>query len=153
MFFPDKAAGGREAYRVLALGGTYLFNVWDRIERNAVTRIGHDTITSFFPADPPQFYQVPFSLHDAAAVRRLLDEAGFARVAHATVEKTGESPSAAEAAIGLVEGNPVIGTIMERGPGALRDIEAAVARNVAAELGDRPVRSPLSAHVFTGVRL
>jgi SAM-dependent methyltransferase len=152
MFFPDKAAGVREAYRVLAPGGTYLVSVWDRIERNAVTRIGHDTITSFFPADPPQFYQVPFSLHDAAAVRRLLDEAGFARVTHATVEKTGESPSAAEAAIGLVEGNPVIGTIMERGPGALRDIEAAVARNVAAELGDHPVRSPLSAHVFAGVR-
>jgi hypothetical protein len=42
---------------------------------------------------------------------------------------------------------------MERGPGALRDIEAAVARNVAAEIGDHPVRSPLSAHVFAGVRL
>jgi ubiquinone/menaquinone biosynthesis C-methylase UbiE len=152
MFFPDKAAGVREARRVLAPGGTYLFNVWDRIDRNAATRIGHDTITSFFPADPPQFYQVPFCLHDVAAMRRLLDEAGFGRVTHATVEKTGESPSAAAAAIGLVEGNPVIGTIMERGPGALRDIESAVARNVAAELGDHPVRSPLSAHIFTALR-
>ena len=47
------------------------------MEHDAVARIGHDTILSFFPADPPQFYQVPFSLHDAAAVRRLLDEAGL----------------------------------------------------------------------------
>jgi ubiquinone/menaquinone biosynthesis C-methylase UbiE len=153
MFFPDKAAGVHEAYRVLAAGGTYLVNVWDRMERNVVTRIAHDTITSFFPADPPQFYQVPFNLHDGAVVRGLLAEAGFARVTQATVEQTGESPSAAEAAIGLVEGNPVIGTIMERGPDAVRDIEAAVARNIVAALGDHPVRSPLSAHVFTGVRL
>jgi hypothetical protein len=123
------------------------------MERNVVTRIAHDTITSFFPADPPQFYQVPFNLHDVAVVRGLLAEAGFARVTQATVEQTGESPSAAEAAIGLVEGNPVIGTIMERGPDAVRDIEAAVARNIVAALGDHPVRSPLSAHVFTGVRL
>jgi ubiquinone/menaquinone biosynthesis C-methylase UbiE len=149
MFFPDQAAGVREARRVLAPGGTYLLSVWDRLERNVVTRIGHDTITSFFPADPPQFYRVPFNLHDAEAVRQLLDAAGFAEVAHATVAKVGESPSAAEAAIGLVEGNPVIGTIMERRPEALRDIEAAVARGIAAELGDHPVRSPLSAHIFT----
>ena len=82
-------------------------------------------------------------------MRRLLDAAGFADVAHATVAKVGESPSAAEAAIGLVEGNPVIGAIMERLPEALREIETAVARDIAAELGDHPVRSPLSAHIFT----
>jgi len=39
MFFPDKAAGVHEAYRVLAAGGTYLVNVWDRMERNVVTRM------------------------------------------------------------------------------------------------------------------
>ena len=64
----------------------------------------------------------------------------------------GTSPSAADAATGLVEGNPVIGAIMERRPDALPDIKAAVARNVAAELGDHPVRSPLRALVFTARR-
>ena len=68
------------------------------------------------------------------------------------MEKVGQSPSAADAAIGLVEGNPVLGTIMERRPEALPDIKAAVARNIAAELGDHPVRSPLRAHVFTARR-
>ena len=67
-----------------------------------------------------------------------------------SVETVGESPTAEDAARGLVEGNPVIGTIMERRPEALPEIRAAVARNIAAELGDHPVRCPLRAHVFTG---
>lgn len=152
MFFPDKAAGVREAYRVLAPGGTYLVSVWDRIEHNPIARIAHDTFREFFPADPPQFYQTPFNLHDEAAVRRLLDAAGFADVSHASVETVGESPSAADAAMGCVEGNPVLGTIMERRAEALPDIKAAVARNIAAELGDHPVRCRLRAHVFTARR-
>src|SRR3954464_15364035 len=34
MFFPDKARAFAEARRVLAPGGTFLFNVWDRIADN-----------------------------------------------------------------------------------------------------------------------
>ena len=33
MFFPDRTSGYREARRVLKPGGHFLFNVWDRIER------------------------------------------------------------------------------------------------------------------------
>jgi ubiquinone/menaquinone biosynthesis C-methylase UbiE len=152
MFFPDKAAGVREAFRVLAPGGIYLFNVWGALERNAITRIAHDTIGTFFPVDPPQFYTVPFSLHDTAVVRGLLDAAGFAEVQLETVEKVGQSPSAVDAATGLVEGNPVLESIVERRPEALPDIKAAVARNVAAKLGDHPVRCHLQAHVFSARR-
>jgi ubiquinone/menaquinone biosynthesis C-methylase UbiE len=152
MFFPDKVKGAREAFRVLKPGGTYLFNVWDRIERNPVVRIAHETFRVFFPDDPPQFYQTPFNLHDTALVRSLLDTVGFADVECVHVEKVGQSPSAAEAAIGLVEGNPVYGAIMERRPDALPDIKAAVARNIVAKLGDRPVRCALSAFVFSARR-
>jgi ubiquinone/menaquinone biosynthesis C-methylase UbiE len=151
MFFPDKAKGVREAYRVLAPGGLYLFNVWDPIERNAVVRITHETLGTFFPDDPPRFYETPFSLHDTAVVRGLLDAAGFVDVDGVTVEKVGQSASAADAAIGLIDGNPVFGATMK--PGTLADNKGSVAKNIAAELGDHPVRSPLSAHVFTGVRL
>ena len=152
MFFPDKAAGIGEAFRVLRPGGRFLFNVWDAIGRNPVTRITHETVATFFPADPPTFYTVPFSLHDPDPIRAFLERAGFGQVAWTHVEKTGTSPSASDAAIGLIEGNPILGAIMERRPEALGEIKQAVAAAIAAELGDRPVRCPLRALVFTARR-
>jgi len=152
MFFPDKAAGVAEAFRILKSGGRYLFNVWDVIERNPAARITHETAASFFPVDPPGFYRVPFSLHEPGGVTRFLEQAGFADIAWEYVETTGISPSAVEAATGLIEGNPIYDVIMQRRPEALSEIEAAVAAKVAAELGDHPVRCPMRALVFSARR-
>ena len=152
MFFPDKAAGVREAFRVLEPGGRFLFSVWDRLEDNPVPRITHEAIATFFPSDPPQFYTIPFSLHDPAVVRGLLEGAGFVDVRWERLDRTGMSPSAADATIGLIEGNPVYLAIMQRRPAALADIKATVARNVAAAFGDHPLRCPLRAIFFSARR-
>ena len=149
MFFPDKAAGIQEAYRVLKPGGRYLLNVWEALEHNPVARITHETIASFFPSDPPQFYTVPFSLHDKTKVCAWLEAAGFEDIEAHSVTRIGMSPSAAEAAIGLIEGNPVYSAIMDRRPEALTDIKAAVITNLAAQLGDHPLRCHLRALVFS----
>ena len=64
----------------------------------------------------------------------------------------GHCASTAEAAIGLIEGNPIYLAIMERKPTALADIKAAVARNLAVALGDHPLRCPLRALFFSAQR-
>jgi ubiquinone/menaquinone biosynthesis C-methylase UbiE len=152
MFFPDKAAGVREAYRVLKPGGSYLFNVWDAMDANPAPKIAYEASVEYFPENPPQFMRVPFSLHDPEPVRAWLAEAGFQDIEQLTLSKEGVSPSAAQAAIGLVEGSPLYTEIMNRRPEALADIKATVASNVAARLGDHPVRCPLRAHIFSARR-
>ena len=153
MFFPDKLAGIREAFRVLRSGGRLLLSVWDRLENNPVGRITHETVAAFFPTDPPQFYTIPYSLHDATLVRGWLEAAGFADIRSERVEKAGTSPSAADAAIGLLQGNPIYLAIVERRASALPDIEAALATNLAAALGDRPLRCPLRTVFFSALRV
>jgi SAM-dependent methyltransferase len=152
MFFPDRAAGMAEALRVLRPGGRFLVSVWDRLEDNPVPRITHETVATFFTSDAPQFYTVPYGMHDPSVLHGLLEGAGFADIAWQRLEGTGTSPSAHEAALGLIEGNPIYLSIMERQPAALRAIKAAVATNLAAALGDHPVRCPLRMLLFTARR-
>ena len=104
------------------------------------------------PGDAPGFYTVPFSCHDTAVLESLLATAGFEAIRIERLALEGTSPSAADAAVGLIEGNPIFGEIMRRRPAALDDIKAAVAASLARELGDRPLRAPLRAVVATARR-
>ncbi|MEY2561140.1 MAG: hypothetical protein QOG51_1555, partial [Verrucomicrobiota bacterium] len=107
MFVPDKALAAREARRVLKPGGLFLFSVWDALEHNAVGRIAHETITSYFEKDPPTFYEVPFGYHDQDEIKRMLESAGFREVRIEVVAKMAEASRAQDVATGLVQGNPV----------------------------------------------
>lgn len=146
MFVPDKPAALREVRRVLRPGGTFLFNVWDRLESNRLAWITHQTVLKLVPVDPPTFYLVPFCLYDTDALRAMLHEAGFAESELTTASKIGESPSAAEVARGLVRGNPLVTALRERGVD-VDDVVRAVADAVAAECGTAPVRAPMQAIV------
>ena len=148
MFVPDKEAAFREARRVLAQGGLFAFNVWDGFEHNPFGRIAHETIASFFPADPPTFYQVPFGFRDADVLRRHLEVNDFAQVQLESVTLEARSPSAKSFAVGLVKGNPVSIDIQERGV-ALDPIVDALEAALARAGGDHPFRSTMRALVVT----
>jgi SAM-dependent methyltransferase len=144
MFFPDRIAAFSEARRVLKPGGRFLFNAWDRIDRNPVTAAAAGAVAALFPDDPPSFFErVPFSCHDTVRIEADLRAAGFTDIAAETVEKTSRV-AARDAATGLCEGTPLRAEIEERGR-----LEAAVAAAAAALAPFDGREAPMSAHVFS----
>ncbi|TMQ59077.1 MAG: methyltransferase domain-containing protein [Candidatus Eisenbacteria bacterium] len=137
-----------EVSGVLSSGGRFLFNVWDEIGKNQFAMIANQTITSFWPDDPPTFYQTPFGFHDLATIKKMLEAAGFSRVREEIVLKPSQAPAAADFARGLIEGSPVMNEIQARGTATLEEVESELAARLKKNLGDRPVPVRLQAIVF-----
>ncbi len=148
MFAPDKLRALREMKRVLAPAGTLILTVWDELGKNPASQRLHELAFALMPTDPPAFMATPFSMSDAHALRSLAGEAGFETVEIDTVVETGHASSATDLAMGLVRGNPLWNQLVERGLDA-DAFHAQVAATLAAEFGDSPCDSPLSAHVLT----
>jgi ubiquinone/menaquinone biosynthesis C-methylase UbiE len=152
MFVPDKARVMSETYRILKPGGTFLFNVWDAIELNDLAQAAHTIIKKFFPQDPPDFYDVPFSYHEPEAIKSLLSTAGFREIQLSVVSLPAISPSASDVAHGLIHGNPVITAINERDDSKAPEVVADLAASIAAQFGDSPVRARMQALVCNAFR-
>lgn len=145
MFFPDRIAAYREALRVLKPGGRFLFNAWDRIERNPVTAAVGAAVAALFPDDAPSFYRrVPFGYHDKDRIEADLRAAGFAEVAIETVVLNSRV-TARDAAIGLCQGTPLRAEIEQHGAGLDAATDAAAAALVPFDGSD----APMSAHVVS----
>ena len=152
MFFPDKQRGVSEAYRVLKPDGRFIFSVWDAIERVDLAKATEIVIKQFFPENPPDFYDIPFSFHEEDRLRLVLTTAGFREITIEAVPFPCVSASARDAAHGLIHGNPVISAINERDPTKAPEIEAALAEKIAAQFGAAPVNAHMQAIVCSGVR-
>jgi len=151
MFVPDKDRAARKAFRVLAPGGRFVFNSWDRMERNAFMRIAHETLVAIFSDDPPLFYRVPFGFSDPAEIRSLLERNGFVDVTVENVKKEARAPHAYGLASGLIDGNPVSDAIQERG-GSLKQVVATLEGNLRRQFGDGPLVSTFQAWVASGTK-
>lgn len=153
MFFPDKQAAYREAFRILKPGGLYLFNVWDRLDANQVSKIISDAAGAAFPDDPPKFIErVPFGYFHHDAIRRSLQEAGFGRIDIDVVEKVSKASSALHPATGLTQGTPLRMEIEARGAERLEEITQKAAEALKAKFGDGPIENRMSAIVVTAQR-
>ena len=146
MFYPDKERSYREAYRVLKAGGRYVFNVWDSHKHNPFGRMAHEIACSFFPVDPPQFYNVPFGYHQIDPIKEALIAAGFGELKIAVVRTEKKIADIAALAAGMVLGNPLIDQIKARGGVDPNTVVDAARDRLQREFGAKPM--PLQAIVF-----
>lgn len=150
MFFPDKTKAYREARRVMAPGGRFVFSVWDSLAHNEFGEVVHETITALFPDDPPLFIaRIPHGYHDVDAIRAALADAGFARIEAEHVEEKSRAPSAVDAAVGFCHGTPLRNEIEARAPERVHAITDEVAHALARRFGEGPIEGKMRAIVVT----
>ena len=154
MFFPDRAAAYAEARRVLAPGGTFLFNVWDRIEDNEIADVVTARLAELFPQDPPRFMaRVPHGYHDRERIAGDLRLAGFeAPPAIATVAARSVCATPRIAAVAYCQGTPLRSEIESRRTTSLEDATSAAEDALARRFGRRDLDTKIQAHVVEVAR-
>ena len=149
MFFPDKQQGYREARRVLKPGGTYLFNVWDRIEHNDFADVVTSALAAQFPGDPPRFLaRTPHGYHDTAQIERELRAAGFTDVQCDWVEAVSKAASPLDVAIAYCQGTPLRNEIEARDPGGLERATRKATEALTENFGAGPIEGRIRACVI-----
>jgi hypothetical protein len=152
MFFPDMHTAYAEARRVLRPGGRFVFNVWDRLERNALTDILYGVVDELFPMLPVPKPPIPFSYHDPAVIEAHLRRAGFVGVQFKPVAGVSRATSAHDAAVALCQGQNVGLKIDALGPGNLDAAMNAVRERIAARFGYGRIEAPNLALMVTARR-
>jgi len=146
MFVPDKPKAFAEAYRVLRPGGTFLFTTWDKLEQNAASYIARSIAKEYLEEPLPASYNLATSMSDETVIEQLLQKAGFSKITIEKVKQFSVSPSAKEAAYGLVEGGGLIyKEIKSRNPAWIAEIKIKVEKELAEKFGAAPMSAPISA--------
>lgn len=149
MFFPDRVAGYVEAKRVLKPGGSFLFNVWDRIEANEFANLVTEAAASVFPNDPPRFLaRTPHGYHDVELIRDELSNAGFSRISIATLEETSHAPSSRHPAVAYCQGTPLRNEIEERDASLLNLVTDRATEMITEHCGNGLVSGKIQGHVI-----
>ena len=155
MFFPDKAAAFAEARRVLRPGGTFLFNVWDRIEDNEFADCVTQSLAQLFPTDPPRFLaRLPHGYCDPTAIASDLSQGGFTG-AHVfesvTAQNSAESPRAVATA--YCTGTPLRNKIDARNASILREATDIATVAIGQRFGLGQIRGKIQAIVTAAMRI
>jgi len=94
----------------------FLFTTWGRLEQNAASYITRSIAKEYLEKPLSESYNLATSMNDETIIKSLLQDAGFSIISIKKVEQLSVSPSAKEAAYGLVEGGPFYKEIKKRNP-------------------------------------
>lgn len=149
MFFPDRIKAYGEVKRVLKDDGTFVFNVWDRIEDNVLTHEATVALGKMFPDDPPRFMiRTPHGYYDKAVIRSDLERAGFRDISIETRSEISRAPSAEYVAIALCQGTPLRSEIEARDASKLQAATDFVAEALQTRHGSGAVEGKIQAIVI-----
>ena len=150
MFFPDRIMGYAEAKRVLRPQGTFVFNVWDRIEENVFADEATAVLGKIFPDDPPRFMaRTPHGYHDKAVIKADLEQAGFRHISIETLPAVSRAPTPEYVAFAYCQGTPLRNEIEARDASKLQAATDAVAEAIRTRHGAGPVEGKIQALVIT----
>jgi ubiquinone/menaquinone biosynthesis C-methylase UbiE len=150
MFFPDRIKAYAETKRVLRPEGTFVFNVWDRIEDNVFADDATAVLGKMFPDDPPRFMaRTPHGYHDKAVIKADLEQAGFSHISIETRPAVSHAPTPEYVAIAYCQGTPLRSEIEARDASKLQAATDAVAEAIRMRHGSGPVEGRIQALVIT----
>ncbi|HET9825225.1 MAG TPA: class I SAM-dependent methyltransferase [Chitinophagaceae bacterium] len=145
MFVADKLKAFKEVHRVLRPGGMVLFTTWDKLEVIGAVQVYRQVVKQYLTDPLPESYNLPYSMHDASAIRELLSQAGFSKISIEKVAKDSVSPSSGFAAEALTQGGVIYKEIMRRNPAWIDEIKVRVEQDLGEKFGASPMIAPMSA--------
>lgn len=143
MFFADRVRGCREAQRVLRAGGTFAFNVWDRIEDNEVPHVIESALVEAAPDSPLTFLsRTPYGYYSPSQIRADLEAAGLSDVTITAVDgRSRTTPT--DAAMAFCQGTPLRALIENHATLELDEATSLAESALERHFGRGPIDAPI----------
>lgn len=150
MFFPDRVRAYSEARRVLRPGGSFVFNMWDRIEANDFADVVTDALAMRFPEDPPRFLsRTPHGHYDTEVYSSELKAAGFSDITVEPLDAVSAAAGPDIPAVAYCKGTPLRNEIEVLDPNGLDDATNQATQALASRFGDGRIEGRIRAFVIT----